>query len=114
MAGKPAHVPTDEIRKYVESMVMSGIPQERIAKVINIDVKTLYKYYRFELDCGKDVAVQKVAQTLFDKALSGDVSSMIFYLKTQGRWREPKDEDDAGKQPNVTFNLHGDWNKDDS
>ena len=45
---------------------------------------------------GKAKAIGKVAQGLLQKALAGDTTSSIFYLKTQARWREtappqPKD-----------------------
>ena len=37
---------------------------------------------------GKAKAIGKVAQGLLQKALAGDTTSSIFYLKTQARWRE--------------------------
>jgi hypothetical protein len=32
--------------------------------------------------------VANIASNLYAKAMAGDVTSMIFYLKTRGRWRE--------------------------
>lgn len=37
---------------------------------------------------GKAKAVGAIAQSLIAKARAGDTASMIFYLKTQGGWRE--------------------------
>ena len=37
---------------------------------------------------GKSKAIKSVAKGLLQKALEGDTSSMIFYLKTQAGWRE--------------------------
>lgn len=37
---------------------------------------------------GKARAIGAVAQSLITKARAGDTASMIFYLKTQGGWRE--------------------------
>lgn len=37
---------------------------------------------------GKARAIGAIAQSLITKARAGDTASMIFYLKTQGGWRE--------------------------
>lgn len=37
---------------------------------------------------GKSRAIGAIAQSLISKARGGDTTSMIFYLKTQGGWRE--------------------------
>ena len=37
---------------------------------------------------GKARAIGSIAQGLIQKARAGDTASMIFYLKTQGGWRE--------------------------
>lgn len=37
---------------------------------------------------GKAKAIEKVGQSLLQKALDGNTTAMIFYLKTQANWRE--------------------------
>lgn len=69
-------------------MVSFGVPQEDIAKVIGIDKKTLYKYYREELDTAAAIANTKVASMLFNKCMEGDTASILFWLKTKAQWRE--------------------------
>ena len=90
MSRKP-HSPTDQSRKTVEAMSAYGIPQEDIASVLEIDRKTLAKYYDQELAVAKAKANAKVAENLFRKA-TGDgpqsVSAAIFWLKTRGQWKE--------------------------
>lgn len=84
----PSHEPTKEQRKIVEAMSSYGTPQEGIASVIGIDVKTLRKHYREELDTATAKANAQVAQRLYRKCLAGDTTSMIFWMKTRGRWSE--------------------------
>ena len=43
--GRPAHVPTEALRKQVEAMASYGVPHEDIAKVVGISDVTLKKHY---------------------------------------------------------------------
>ena len=80
---------TEEHRKVVESMTRFGIPQDDIALVIGITAKTMRKHYREELDTSKAKAIDEVANILFKKCtVDQDTTSILFYLKTQGRWSE--------------------------
>ena len=82
------HKPTKETKRLVETSSGLGLPHEQIGALIGIDDKTLRKHYREELDVGKAKASAKVAQTLFNKALSGDTTAMIWWSKAQMRWAE--------------------------
>lgn len=46
---------------------------------------------------GRSHTIGKVAQTLVQKALDGDTQSLMFYLKTQGRWTEKLDVEVKGE-----------------
>lgn len=109
--GDKKHNPDEKTRNYVESMAGVGLNQEQIAAVLDIAPKTLRKYYDKELKTSKTKTIARVAGKLVEKAVSGDVSSMIFYLKTQAKWKEADDEDET-KAPNITFNVHNGWNDD--
>jgi len=65
-----------------------GTTQADIARVLDIDEKTLRKYYRDELDLAKAKANATIGGALFNRAKSGDTSAMIFWMKTQAGWRE--------------------------
>jgi hypothetical protein len=86
--GWPSHTPTDDLRAKVRTWAAVGTTQEVIASELHITVDTLVKYYREELDEASARGVANVASNLYAKAMSGDVTSMIFYLKTRGRWSE--------------------------
>jgi hypothetical protein len=83
-----AHEPTPETQKLVESSSGLGLPHESIAVLVGIDDKTLRKHYRHELDMGKAKANGQIAKTLFQKATSGDTTSLIWWTKTQMKWSE--------------------------
>ena len=72
----------------VESTSGLGLPHEQIAILVGIDDKTLRKHYRIELDVGKAKANGQIAKTLFGKATGGDTTALIWWTKTQMRWRE--------------------------
>ena len=66
------HEPDEKTRKMVESMSSYGIPQEDIAKVLDIDPKTLRLYYRYELDTAGIRANSQVASRLYEKCMKGE------------------------------------------
>ena len=84
----PPHQPTDQMRKQVEALAAYGVPETDISLVIGIDPKTLRKYYRDQLDTAHTKANSKVAERLFQQAMEGNTTAMIFWLKTRARWRE--------------------------
>lgn len=91
---RPQFQPTDEDRALVEQLAAFGIPVESMTLFVKdkagkpISERTLRKHFAKELDQGELKANVKVAQTLFKKAISGDTTSMIFWLKTRARWKE--------------------------
>jgi hypothetical protein len=59
-----------------------------ISRELGISEDTLQKHYRDELDEAASRGVANVASNLYSKAMAGDTTAMIFYLKTRGRWSE--------------------------
>jgi predicted DNA-binding protein (UPF0278 family) len=83
----PAHAPTEENRTKVTDFKSFGITNEEIADYLEISIETLRKYYREELRKGSLDSNSSIAKSLYRKALEGDVTAMIFWLKTRARWR---------------------------
>ncbi|TDH60800.1 hypothetical protein E2C06_20090 [Dankookia rubra] len=80
---------TEVQRRQVRSMAAVGLPQDDIATLLEIDAKTLRKYFRRELDSGSIEATAKVAQSLFQMATQGkNVAAAIFWMKARAGWRE--------------------------
>ena len=89
-AGRQAFTPTKDERSRVEAMSGYGVPIEQIAVLIRdgIDTDTLRKHFHTELQAGKAKANAKIGQTLFQKAVGGDTTAMIWWSKTQMKWAE--------------------------
>jgi len=94
---KPLAV-TDADRRQVEAMSGYGVPVEQIAALTcgGISVDTLYKYFQQELVDGKAKANAKIGQTLFQKAMGGDTTAMIWWSKSQMRWKEKVELEHTG------------------
>ena len=97
-AGRPAFEPTDAERKQVEAMSGYGLPIEQIAILVRggIDGDTLRKHFANELIAGKAKANSGVGRTLFQKAMGGDTAAMIWWSKTQMRWKETQAHEITG------------------
>lgn len=98
--GKPEHIPSEAIRQLVNLHATVGTRQEIIAGLIGISEPTLVKYYRAELDQALAKANAAVGGALYRKAMDGDTTAMIFWMKTRARWRET---DNAEAKQEITF-----------
>ena len=82
-------VPNDDHRRTVRAMSGFGVPHNDIATLLEIDPKTLRKYFHYELDRGSIEATAKVGQSLFRMATEGNnVAAAIFWMKARAGWRE--------------------------
>jgi len=97
-AGRPAFEPTDADRKQVEALSGYGLPIDQIAILIGdgIHIDTLRKHFANELISGKAKANSGVGRTLFQKAMGGHTSAMIWWTKTQMRWAETQKHELTG------------------
>jgi hypothetical protein len=102
MSGRKSYKPTVEDRNRVETLSGMGIKHDDICCLIMhankpISLKTLYKYFRLELDRGKAKANSSISQALYRKAQAGDVAAQIFWLKAQCGWSEKHRVELTGK-----------------
>ena len=97
-AGREGFKPTDSERKQVEALSGYGLPIEQIAVLVRdgIHVETLRKHFATELVAGKAKANSGVGRTLFQKAMGGDTAAMIWWSKTQMRWKEVQQHEITG------------------
>jgi DNA invertase Pin-like site-specific DNA recombinase len=89
--GGVAHVPTREMRQAIGAMVLTGVPQLRIANALHIKVDTLKKHYSRELDESMDKANTAVVSNLYKIATSRTPQAMpaaIFWAKCKLGWKE--------------------------
>lgn len=113
--GRPLIILTDEQKKKVKQMASVcttqqiadylGISRPVFFDILNRDeeVSILYKKGRVE---GHNI----VAGKLMDKIQSGDVTAMIFYLKTQSKWNNDKEEEIKDNKLEITVSIAEDQN----
>jgi hypothetical protein len=87
---------TDAQRAEVETLA-AVLNAEQIADYLGFGRTTFFALLNRDQDLaerykrGKARAIGAVAQSLVTKARAGNVTAMIFFLKTQGGWRETVD-----------------------
>jgi len=99
-------IATDDMREQVRSLAARGVPQEKIATIVNCDAKTLRKPFRDELDRGMAEADAEITGALFDNAMKGNVVAQIFYLKTRAGWRECKEPENSNFETDLGSKAH--------
>jgi hypothetical protein len=97
-AGRPAFDPADVDRKQVEALAGYGVPFEQIAVLIHdgISLDTLRTYFASELISGKAKANAQIGKGIYQKAIGGDTTAMIWWSKTQMRWAETQKHELTG------------------
>ena len=97
-AGRPQFKPIDAERKQVEALSGYGLPIDQIAVLVRdgIHIDTLRKHFSNELVAGKAKANSAIGRTLFQKAMGGDTTAMIWWSKTQMRWSETVKQEITG------------------
>jgi hypothetical protein len=94
--GRPPHLPDADTQKQVYELSKVGTRYEDIATMLSISADTLTKYYPEELKKGRIEANAVIAGTLYEKAKSGDTTSMIFWLKSRAQWKETQKHEHGG------------------
>ena len=103
---KPLHQPTDKTRAEIIALRSYGVPIKEVAAYIGIDDKTLYKYYREELENSAIKANANVGKFLY-QAASGQalttgathsdcVRAAMFWAKTRMGWKETNVQEHTG------------------
>ena len=104
---KPLHQPTEKTRAEIIALRSYGVPIKEVAAYIGIDDKTLYKYYREELENSAIKANANVGKFLY-QAASGQalttgathsdcVRAAMFWAKTRMGWKETNVQEHTGK-----------------
>jgi len=110
MTGRPLVTLTESQRTEVETLA-AVLNAEQIADFLGIGRTTFFALLNRDADLserykrGKARAIGAVAQSLVTKARAGNVTAMIFFLKTQGGWRETVEVAGAKPPPEGMLDL---------
>ena len=93
---KQLHQPTEKTRAEIVALRSYGVPIKEVAAYIGIDDKTLYKYYKDELENSAIKANANVGKFLYqaasgqalttDATYSDCVRAAMFWAKTRMDW----------------------------
>ena len=96
--GRPPFAVTGEQRKLVMILCAAGHTQATMAVRIGLNVDTLRKHFRAELDEGTDFANSALGEVLYRKALSGDIKAIENWYDRRGGagWRKRTASETSG------------------
>jgi hypothetical protein len=87
---------TDAMRADVRRFAEIGAPHAIIARIMGMSATTLKRRCRAELDAGIEVANARIALTLFETAMGGNTTAMLWWEKTRAGRREGSASDPHG------------------
>ena len=108
--GRPSFEVTDEVIAKAEKLAAQGLTLEQIALTLGICYQTLnekrkeFSDFSEAIKRGQAKGIAQVTNKLYGKAIEGDNTAMIFYLKNRdpANW---KDRVDSNINQNIEGNL---------
>ena len=96
MAGRPKFQITKAVCEKAETLAAQGLTLEQVARSLGISRDTLnekrkaYSDFSDAIKRGQANGIEAVTNALFAKAMGGDNTAMIFYLKNRdpANWRD--------------------------
>lgn len=113
--GRPTKYKPDYHPEKAHKLALLGLTDEEMAVSFDVTTSTIYEWmnrhseFSEAIKSGKVTADANVAQSLYKKALAGDTTSAIFWLKNRRSkdWRDKQDQDVTLKNPDGTGVFHG-------
>tara|TARA_R100001163_G_C5013062_1_gene158314 strand:- start:382 stop:870 length:489 start_codon:yes stop_codon:yes gene_type:complete len=105
--GRPKFVVTKEMCQKAEDYASQGLTSEQIALALGIGESTLYdkqnefKEFGEAIKRGRGTGIQRVTNKLYEKALEGDNTAMIFYLKNRAGWQDKIEKETVIEQRQI-------------
>ena len=105
--GRPRFEITPEVCEKVENLSAQGLTVEQISLVLGINKSTMFdkqnEYSDFSdaLKRGRGKGIANVTNALYTKAVDGDNTAMIFYLKNRAGWVDKQEIQSTVEQRHV-------------
>jgi predicted ArsR family transcriptional regulator len=103
--GNPPFVPTERQRGAVEAYVKQGLTAEDVGKMLGISERTVRRHFAAELEISRIKVKAAIGASLIKKALAGNLTAQIFYLRTQAKWNTRVEHTGPDGGPIRTFDL---------
>ncbi len=107
--GRPAFEPTGAQRKIVLTWAARGMPQEKIALKVGVELSTLRKNFGAELSGGRLEFEFLIANTAAAKMAAGDTTMIIFMCKVHLGWKDRQTVDVNHKHQSNDAINHRDY-----
>lgn len=113
--GRPSKYNPELYPEKANKLALLGLTDEEMAVALDIHTATFYQWqkdypeFSEAIREGKVTADANVAQSLYKKAMSGDTSSAIFWLKNRRSrdWRDKQENETTLKNPDGTGLMQG-------
>ena len=75
-------------QEAIQVMMAAGVNKSAIPKLLHMHPDTMDKYFSHEMEYGEEILKTRMVNALIQKGLDGNVSALMFYLKSKGGWKE--------------------------
>ena len=105
--GRPRFEITPEVCEKVENLSAQGLTVDQIALVLGVSHWTIYERqnefpeFSDALKRGRGKGVANVTNALYTKAVDGDNTAMIFYLKNRAGWVDKQEVQSTVEQRHI-------------
>lgn len=99
--GRPPFKITSDVIHQAQELASKGLTLEQVARCLGVCYDTLnekskeFPEFSEAIKKGKAMGISQIANVLFGKALSGDLTAAIFFLKCRAGWNDREGSYDA-------------------
>lgn len=86
------------VKEAIQVMTAAGVKKNIIARLLRMSPTRLSQKFSDEMEYGSEILTTRMVNALIQKGLDGNVSAIIFYLKSKAGWREIDRNDIPGAE----------------
>ena len=87
-------------KEAIAMLTAAGVTKTAMAQILGMSTNRLNKDFAHELEYGADMLKTRIVNAIVKKALDGNMTAALFFMKAKGGWREanPNDPQDGEKR----------------